>query len=74
MAGKKRDIGAFLKEIRSQLDLSQEALARELGVSFSTVNRWENGQYKPSRLALSHLDSFCKKMVKQGKLNLKERP
>ena len=26
-------------------------LARNLGVSFATVNRWENGKTKPSRLA-----------------------
>jgi len=40
-----------LKKIRQSHGWSQEDLARELGVSFATVNRWENGKTKPSRLA-----------------------
>jgi len=31
-----------VREYRIQLGMTQEGLARELGVSFSTVNRWEN--------------------------------
>ena len=64
------DLPALLKEIRRQLALSQEDLARELGVSFATVNRWENGQVKPSKLAKAQLDNFCAKMIRQGKLEL----
>lgn len=30
-------------KIRCELNVSQEALARELGVSFATINRWEKG-------------------------------
>ena len=37
--------------LRKERGWSQEDLDRELGVSFSTVNRWENGKAKPSRLA-----------------------
>ena len=33
-----------VKEVRRQLALSQEELAQALGVSFATVNRWENGK------------------------------
>jgi len=65
-----QDLPALVKEVRRQLSLSQEDLARELGISFATVNRWENGQVKPSKLAKAQLDSFCAKMVKQGKLKL----
>ncbi|MFH1314390.1 MAG: helix-turn-helix transcriptional regulator [Candidatus Eisenbacteria bacterium] len=64
------DYPALLKEIRSQLGLSQEDLARELGVSFASVNRWENGQFKPSKLARAQLDSFCMRMARRGKLKL----
>jgi transcriptional regulator with XRE-family HTH domain len=53
---------SFIKEIRHQLSISQEDLARELGVSFATVNRRENGQTKPSRLARVQLDAFCERM------------
>ena len=45
------NIAEQLKALRRQHGWSQEDLARELGVSFSTVNRWENGKAKPSRLA-----------------------
>ena len=34
---------ARLRGLRARLGLSQEQLARELGVSFATVNRWESG-------------------------------
>jgi DNA-binding transcriptional regulator YiaG len=37
-----------LKEIRVALDLSQEEMARLLGVSFATVNRWENDNSSPT--------------------------
>ncbi len=43
------DLPKHLKSIRQQLGLSQEELAQKLGVSFTSVNRWENGQTKPSK-------------------------
>lgn len=46
-----RNLPETVKEIRRQLSLSQEDLARALGISFATVNRWENGLVKPSKLA-----------------------
>ncbi len=49
-----------VKYVRTELKLSQEDLARELGVSFATINRWENGSYNPSRLAKKAFDNFCK--------------
>ena len=66
------DYPAMVKEVRRQLALSQEDLARELGVSYATVNRWENGQSKPSKLARVQLDAFCIKMTRQGRLELSE--
>lgn len=38
-----------LIRIRVTLSMSQEELAKELGVSFATVNRWENDHVIPSR-------------------------
>ena len=58
------------REIGRQLALSREALARELGVSYATVNWSENGLSRPSRLARAQLDAFCAKMTKQGNLKL----
>ena len=62
--------------IRQQLDVSQEDLARQLGVSFATVNRWEKGHSKPSRLARAQLNAFCEQMIARGKLVLQngQRP
>jgi len=64
----------LVKEIRRQLSLSQEDLARALGISFATVNRWENGVVKPSKLAKAQLDNFCARMTRQGKLKLTGLP
>jgi len=61
-----------VKIIRKHLGLSQEDLARELGVSFATINRWENGQSLPSKLACSQFKVFYKKLLKQGQLPPKE--
>ncbi|HEY6279133.1 MAG TPA: tetratricopeptide repeat protein [Streptosporangiaceae bacterium] len=40
--------GDRLRSLRARLDLSQEQLARILGVSFATVNRWEAGRTRMS--------------------------
>lgn len=61
---------ALVKEVRRQLGISQEKLAYELGVSFATVNRWENGRTTPFKLAKRQFDNYCFIMVKQGKLDL----
>ncbi len=50
-----------VKNICTELKLSQEGLAQILGVSFATINRWENGNYNPSRLAKKAFQDFCKK-------------
>jgi len=47
--------GSEIRALRKQLDLTQEEFAHEIGVTFATVNRWENGKSKPSRLALKIL-------------------
>jgi DNA-binding XRE family transcriptional regulator len=64
----------LVKDVRSQLGISQEDLAHELGVSFATINRWENGKTMPFKLARGQFDAFCKKMVKQGRLTLSGGP
>lgn len=51
--------GMLIKYVRKELGLSQEQLARELNISFSTVNRWENGKTNPSQMAKELLLKFC---------------
>jgi len=51
---------ARLRLLRTRLGWSQEQLARRLGVSFATVNRWESGRSRPSpraSLALAELEA-----------------
>ncbi len=45
------DAGAQLRTWRLAEGASQEAVAHQLGVTVSTVNRWERGHCQPSRLA-----------------------
>jgi len=66
------DYPSLVKEVRRQLAISQEDLARELGVSYATVNRWENSQAKPSKLARAQLNAFCERMEAAGMLSLSE--
>ncbi len=42
--------------------LAQEALAKELGVSFATVNRWESQCRTPQFLSKEKFFGFCEKM------------
>ena len=48
-------VGERLKDLRRRLGLSQEQLARRLGVSFATVNRWESGRTQISARSLAAL-------------------
>lgn len=45
-------IRADVKGLREGLGLTQEELARLIGVSARTVSRWENGESEPTALAL----------------------
>ena len=50
----------LIKKIREYLGLSQTDFAERLGVTFATVNRWENGRVLPTKLAQSTLYEYCK--------------
>lgn len=46
--------------VRAKLNLSQTELAKELGVSFSTINRWETGKVVPTKKAVLAFELYCK--------------
>jgi DNA-binding transcriptional regulator YiaG len=46
--------------LRVHLDLSQEKFAKKLGVSVSTVGKWETGLHKQRGLSLRALDHLTK--------------
>ena len=49
-----------VKELRKKMSWSQEDLAREIGISLSTVQRWEKQGGKPTRLARRELARLFK--------------
>jgi putative transcriptional regulator len=51
----------FVRALRRQLKLTQEELAHELGITVGTVNRWENGRFRPSKLARAMIIDFAQK-------------
>ncbi|MDY2990636.1 MAG: helix-turn-helix transcriptional regulator [Hornefia butyriciproducens] len=54
------DFAEVIKGLRQECYLSQQALADELGVSFSTVNRWENSKAVPNYQTMKRLVEYCK--------------
>jgi putative transcriptional regulator len=42
-----RNIPALVKSLRERLRLTQEQFAQRVGVTYSTVNHWENGKRVP---------------------------
>jgi transcriptional regulator with XRE-family HTH domain len=48
-------IAPIIRDIRNQLGLTQQDLAGQLGITSSTINRWERGHAKPSKLARESL-------------------
>ncbi len=48
-----------IKITRQKAFLSQEAFAKELNVSVSTINRWETGKVKPNLTAMKNIKDFC---------------
>lgn len=58
------DLVKALNTYRLEHKLTQQAIAKELGVSFTTVNRWLKGHVKPSQIQEYHIQKFI-----QGKPN-----
>ena len=49
----------FVVSVRKELKMSQNQLAKAINVSYSTINRWENGHVVPSNLAVKSFYDFC---------------
>lgn len=48
-----------VKKARLSCFLNQVEFAEAIGVSFTTVNRWENGKAQPNIKAMKALKQFC---------------
>lgn len=66
----------FVRTLRRELKMTQEEFAHELGITVGTVNRWENGRFRPSKLARATLLEFAERhgrslddIAKKGKVS-----
>ncbi len=57
---KQIDYPNVIRKLRAKLNISQQELANLLGVSFPSVNRWENGHYEPTIIAKVKLNELFK--------------
>jgi transcriptional regulator with XRE-family HTH domain len=60
------DIPRLVRELRERTGLTQEKFAAKLGVTFPTINRWENGRAKPSPLAMQKIEELLRSMGDRG--------
>jgi DNA-binding transcriptional regulator YiaG len=56
-----------VRELRQQIGLTQDALAREIGVTSGTVARWERGASKPTPIAIKALEVLARRAAREGK-------
>jgi putative transcriptional regulator len=59
-------VGRIIRDLRLLAGLTQEQFAATLGVTFSTINRWENGHSKPSPLAMEKIERMLEEMGNEG--------
>ena len=62
------EVGNLIRELRLSIGLTQEQFAAELGVTYSTVNRWENGHTKPLPMAMKQIEEMLQDMGNQGRI------
>ncbi|PSO67880.1 MAG: transcriptional regulator [Cyanobacteria bacterium QH_7_48_89] len=60
------DVALLVRETRTRLGLTQTQFAQLLGVSFQTVNRWENGKTKPLPMALKRIEQELQLLDHRG--------
>lgn len=49
------DVPKLVKELRGRLGLTQEQFAQKVGVTFGSVNHWENGKRTPQPFLIRRL-------------------
>ncbi|MCF2149676.1 helix-turn-helix domain-containing protein [Desmonostoc muscorum LEGE 12446] len=68
LVAKQPNIGKLIRALRQELNLSQEKFAAEFGVTFPTINRWENGRATPSPLAMQRISILLNELGDRGKI------
>lgn len=67
MTGRPVSFSECSRQVRHRIRMSQEDLAYALRVSFSSINRWDNGKKSQAKLARFRFGEFCAKMIREGK-------
>lgn len=62
------DYQKAVKDLRDKLIMTQVEFAKMLGVSFTSINRWENGLNRPTIAARKQIVELCK----ENNIELKE--
>jgi len=63
-------LASKIRQCRGRKGLTQEQLARNIGVSLNTVQRWESGKTTPSPLAMEKLQSSLEDVLEGDQLRL----
>lgn len=61
------DIPTLIKHLREQLHLTQEAFAQKVGVTYSSVNHWENGKRTPQPFLVRRLRELEDEVIRKSK-------
>ena len=59
-----------IRQCRNLKEWTQEQLARNIGVSLNTVQRWESAKTRPSPLAIEKLQEILEDELEGGQLRM----
>jgi len=62
------DYADAILKLRAHFNMSQEEFAKFIGVSFTSVNRWENGIHEPTKL----IKAKILKLLKENNIKIEE--
>ncbi|MHC5610516.1 MAG: helix-turn-helix domain-containing protein [Nostoc sp.] len=65
LAIKQPEVGRIIRDLRLLAGLTQEQFAPTLGVTYTTINRWENGRSTPSPMAMKLIEQKLDEMGTQ---------
>mgnify|MGYP001221520526 FL=1 len=67
------NIPKLVKELRQRLGLTQEQFAQKVGVTYGSVNHWENGKRRPQPFLIRRLLEIKEELDAKNKVPLKRK-
>ena len=68
------NIPKLVKELRERLGLTQEQFAQKVGVTYGSVNHWENGKRRPQPFLVRRLLEMKEELDAESKRPSKRKP